>query len=118
MPAPESGTFNAGLDAVDVMAKVPDELPTEVGENVVLKLTLWPGLNVTGKLTALVLKPAVAPIAETVTLAPPELVSVSARVWELPTVVLPKERLAALGVSWLAPTPVPDNGKLRVVPLL
>ena len=80
MPAPESGTFKAGLDAVDVMARIPFELPAEVGENVVLKLTLWPGLKVTGKLTALVLKPEVAPTAEMVTLAPPELVSVSARV--------------------------------------
>ena len=62
------------------MARVPVELPAEVGENVVLKLTLCPGLKVTGRLTALVLKPEVAPIADTVTLAPPELVSVSARV--------------------------------------
>ena len=79
-PAPDRGRFNAGLDAVDVMARVPAELPADVGENVVLKLTLWPGLKVTGKFTVLVLKPEVAPIAETVTLAAPELVSVSARV--------------------------------------
>lgn len=110
-PAPERDTFRAGLDAVDVMARVPVELPAEVGENVVLKLTLCPGPKVTGKLTALVLNEEVAPTAEIVTLAPPELVRVSTRVWEPPTVVLPNERLVALGVSWptLAPTPVPDS---------
>jgi hypothetical protein len=106
------------LDALDVIARFPVTLPAEVGAKVVLKLTLWPGLSVIGKLTALVLKPVVAPIAETITLAPPELVSVSARVWELPTVVLPNEKLAILGVSWPVLTPVPDSGTLIVVPLL
>ena len=79
-PVPDSGTFSVGLDAFEAIARLPATAPAEVGEKVALKLTLCPGLNVTGKLTPPELKPEVAPIDETVTLAPPEFVSVSARV--------------------------------------
>jgi hypothetical protein len=86
VPVPESGTFRAGLDAVDVMAKLPLTLPPDVGENVTLKLTLWPAPKVIGKLKPLALNPEpVALTAEIVTLAPPELVRISASVWDLPT---------------------------------
>ena len=40
VPVPESGTFRAGLDALDVMARLPLALPPDVGENATLKLTL------------------------------------------------------------------------------
>jgi hypothetical protein len=57
-----------------------------VGENVALKLTLWPAPKVIGKLKPLAVKPEpVALAAEIMTLVPPELVRVSASVWELPT---------------------------------
>lgn len=86
VPVPESGTFRAGLDALDVMARLPLTLPPDVGENMTLKLTLWPTLKVVGKLKPLALNPEpVVVAAEIVTLARPELVRVSASVWDLPT---------------------------------
>jgi hypothetical protein len=81
VPVPESGTFRAGLDALDVMARLPVALPPDLGENVALKLTLWPAPNVIGKLKPLAVKPEpVALAAEIMTLVPPELVRVSVRV--------------------------------------
>ena len=56
----------------------------------------------------------VALAAEIVTLEPPELVSISVIVWELPTWMLPKERLAGAGESWPEVIPVPETGRLTV----
>ena len=49
-----------------------------------------------------------------VTLDPPELVSVSDKVWLLPTCTLPKLRLVAVAVSDPGVTPVPDSGTFNV----
>jgi hypothetical protein len=85
-PVPDSGTFRAGLDAFEVISRLPlTELP-DVGAKVTLKLTLWPALKFVGKVDPLALKPEpVALAAEIVTLDPPELVKVSVSVCELPT---------------------------------
>ena len=48
------------------------------------------------------------------TLVPPVLVTVSERGWLLPTITLPKLRLAGLGDTVPAEIPVPDNGKVSV----
>ena len=86
VPVPESGTFRAGLDALEVMARLPLALPPDVGENATLKLTLWPAFNVIGKFKPLAVNAELEePAAEIMTLVPPELVRVSDRVWELPT---------------------------------
>jgi hypothetical protein len=115
MPVPDRGTFRAGLDAFEVIARLPLTLLPEVGANVVLRLTLWPAFRVIGKLKPLTLNPEpVALAAEMVTLAPPELVMVSARVWEVPTWTLPKPRLAGLVVSWPEVAPVPETGNVTV----
>ena len=72
----------------------------EVGAKVTLRLALWPGFKVIGKFMPLALNPEpVALAAEIVTLAPPELVRVSASVVVLPVVTFPKLRLAGLVVS-------------------
>lgn len=84
-PAPDSGTFRDGLDALDAIVMPPLTVPDDVGENATLKLTLWPALKVIGRLKPLGVKLDVAPTAEIVRLAPPEFVRVSANVWELPT---------------------------------
>jgi hypothetical protein len=85
-PVPESGTLREELDAFEVIARLPLTVPPDVGLKVTLKLTLWPTLKVVGKVKPLAVKPEpVALAAEIVTLAPPELVSVSVIVWELPT---------------------------------
>ena len=50
----------------------------------------------------------------TVTLEPPELVSVSDSVWPFPTCTLPKLRLVAVAVSDPGVTPIPESGTLNV----
>jgi hypothetical protein len=85
-PVPDSGTFEAGLDAFDAIARFPLTLLPEVGVKVTLKLTLWPTVRVIGRLKPLAVNSEpVTLAAEIVTLAPPEFVRVSASVWELPT---------------------------------
>ena len=86
--------------ALEVMAKLPVTLPPAVGENCVLKLTLWPAVSVVGKVKLLTLNPEpVVLAAEIVTLVPPELVRVSVREPLLVVVTLPKPRLAGAEVS-------------------
>jgi hypothetical protein len=110
VPVPASGTLREGFDALEVTVRPPLMLAADVGKNATVKLTLWPGFKVTGKLKPVALKLEVAPAAEIVTLAPPEFVRVSARVWLLPTRTLPNPRLAGLAVSRPGVTPVPDSG--------
>lgn len=99
VPVPESGTFKAEFEALDVIARLPLALLPEVGAKLTLMLILWPAFKVMGKLM-LALNPAPEVLAaEIVTLAPPELVMVSARVLVLPVVIFPKFRLAGLVVS-------------------
>ena len=95
-----SGKFSAEFAALEVMAKLPVTAPPAMGENFVLKLTLWPAVSVVGKLKPLTLNPEpVVPAAEIVMLVPPELVRVSVREPLLPVVTLPRLRLAGVGVS-------------------
>ena len=114
-PVPARGTLSAAFDAFDVMARLPLTALPVVGAKVTLKLTLWPALTLSGTLKPLALKPVpVALAAEIVTLEPPELVSVSVIVRELPTCTLPKARLDGDGVSWPDVIPVPDTGNMTV----
>ena len=100
MPVPVSGTFSVEFPALEVMAKLPVTAPPAVGENFVLKLTLWPAVSVVGKVKPLRLNPEpVVLAAEIVTLVPPELVRVSVREPLLPVVTLPKPRLNGAEVS-------------------
>jgi hypothetical protein len=78
----------------------PFTLAADCGVNTALKFTLAPGLSTTGTLTPLMLNPApVAVACEMVTLDPPVLVSEFAKVTLIPTLALPKARLAGLEVS-------------------
>ena len=100
MPVPVSGTFSMEFAALEVMAKLPVTAPPAVGENFVLKLTLWPAVRVAGKVKPLRLNPEpVALAAEIMTLVPPELVRVSVREALLPVVTLPKPRFVGVDVS-------------------
>jgi len=99
MPVPVSGTFSAELAALDVTAKLPVTLALAVGENFMLKLTLWPAVSVVGKVKPLTLKPEPVALAEEiVTLVPPELVRVSVSEPLPPVVTLPKPRLEGADV--------------------
>lgn len=114
-PVPARGTLRAELDAFDVMARLPLTALPDAGVKVTLKLTLCPALTVAGKVKPLAVKPVPEALAaEIVTLEPPELVSVSVIVWELPTWTLPKARLDGDGMSWPDVIPVPDTGNLTV----
>jgi hypothetical protein len=53
-------------------------------------------------------------VALMVTLDPPELVSVSDKVWLLPTCTLPKLRLVAVAVSDPGASPDPESGIPRL----
>jgi len=100
VPVPESGTVKAELEALDTTVMPPFTLAADCGVNTALKFTLAPGLSTTGTLTPLMLNPApVAVACEMVTLDPPVLVSEFAKVTLLPTLALPKARLAGLEVS-------------------
>jgi len=80
-PVPERGMLKLEFDPLEVIVRLPLTLPGEVGENVTLKLTPWPALRVTGKLRPLTLYPEILKLAaEIMTLAPPELVTVSVNV--------------------------------------
>jgi hypothetical protein len=116
MPVPVSATFSAEFAALEVMAKLPVTAAPAVGENFVLKLTLWPAVSVAGKVKPLRLNPEpVVLAAEIVTLVAPELVRVSVREPLLPVVKLPKFRLAGAEVSCPGVTPpVPDTGEVMV----
>jgi len=115
MPVPDRGTFRAGLDAFEVIARLPLAPLPDVGANATLKLALWPAFKVIGKLKPLrVNAEPVALAAEMVTLAAPELVIVSTSVWEVPTWTLPKPRLGEFAMSWPEVAPVPETGNVIV----
>jgi len=115
-PVPDSGTFSEALDAFDVIAMLPLTAVPEVGAKTILKVTLWPTLRVVGKVKPLAVKPApVVLAAEIVTLDPPELVSVSVFVCELPTGTLPKARLVGLVASWPDVLAVPESDRVTVL---
>jgi hypothetical protein len=96
---PESGTVRVELEALEATVMPPLALPADCGAYTALKFTLAPGLSTTGTLSPLMLNPApVAVACEIVTLDPPVLVIEFAKVTLLPTLALPKARLAGLEV--------------------
>ncbi len=57
VPVPESGIFKVGLDAFEVIARLPLALPADWGVKMTLKVTLCPDVSVTGGLRPLMLNP-------------------------------------------------------------
>ena len=57
VPVPESGIVSVGLDAVEVIVRLPLTLPAEAGVNVTVKVALWPAASVTGAAIPLRLNP-------------------------------------------------------------
>src|ERR1022692_329281 len=93
----------------------PFTLTADCGVNTALKGTLAPGLSTNGTLSPLMLNPApVAVACEIVTLDPPVFMSEFAKVTLLPTLALPKARLAGLEVSGPAAVPVPESETVKV----
>ena len=81
MPVPLSATVTVELEALEVTVIAPVAFVAEDGANIVVKVTLAPGLSTNGKFSPLTLKPVPVTVAcEIVTLAAPVLVSESVRV--------------------------------------
>ncbi len=85
-PVPESGMLRLGLEALEVMLRLPLAAPLVVGEKSMVNEVLWPAVSVNGKDKPLKLNPVpLAVAAEIVRLVPPVLVSVSDKLVLLPT---------------------------------
>jgi len=94
VPVPDTGIVNVALDAVEVIVTLPLAAPADCGVNETLTVALCPAARVKGAVAPLNVNPVpVTAIAETVTLAPPEFVTVSECVCLFPTVNVPKSRL-------------------------
>jgi hypothetical protein len=110
-----SGTARVGLEASELIVRLPLKLPDVGGVEFRFRLALCPAANVMGVAIPLKLKPVpvtAAPLM--VTLEPPILVTVAVCFWVLPTCTMPK-------TTGLEPTPsIPaveteaDNPRLRV----
>jgi hypothetical protein len=74
-----------GFPPLEVTLTLPLTAPLTLGAKVAVNGVLWPGFNVTGKLSPLKLNPApLALAAEMVRLDPPELVRVPLSGFEVP----------------------------------
>src|SRR5215468_8248986 len=112
-----SEAFEASL----AMFTVPVLLPPEVGANTTLKFVLCPGARDSGRVNPDTVKPGPEPEAcDTVTVEPPELVSVSGWVWLVPTGTLPKLSVGEPAASVPAITALAESPifKLALVALL
>lgn len=107
---PESGKLSVEFEASLTMERLPLAGPPDCGLNLTLNVALCPAATVFGRVMPLMINPVGAFACVMVTPRPPELVTVSCRVCELPTCTLPKLKDAGLGVSVPAVAPVPDNG--------
>ena len=97
VPTPETGTVNVASEALEARVRLPFEVPDVEGANCTLKLALCPTARVAGALMPVRVYPAPLILArEILTLALPVFVTVPKIVWVLPTVTLPKLRLARL----------------------
>ena len=81
-PVPDRGILSVGLEALLVRERVPFAAPADCGAKTTLKLgLLWPGAKVKGKFKPFrVNRLPVTAACVTVTLEPPELVTVPAKV--------------------------------------
>ena len=81
-PVPERAMLSVGLEALLVREREPLAAPADCGANTTLKLgLLWPGAKVKGRFKPFMVNPLpVTAACVMVTLEPPELVRVSARV--------------------------------------
>jgi hypothetical protein len=79
---------------------VPLTEPAAEGAKVVVKVTLWPGFKLVGRVSPVIVKLALLTLAcEIVTVDPPVFVSVSGKEALLPACTLPKPRLAGFADS-------------------
>jgi hypothetical protein len=107
---PDNGMVRLGLDAFEVMVRLPLADPEAIGANVKAKLVLCPALKVRGVLIPPSVKPdPLTATCEIVMLDGLELVTVSESVCVLPTVTLPQFKLAGFEPREPAAIPLPES---------
>jgi hypothetical protein len=86
VPHPLCTIVSVGFDPFELTVMDPVVLLAVCGANVVLKVRLWFGVSVVGRIRPLMLKPVPASVIwEIVTLEPPMLVRATHWLWLLPT---------------------------------
>jgi len=115
-PVPDNGMVRLGLDASELMLMLPLADPDAIGAKAKVKLVLCPAPKVRGVLIAPSAKPG-PPTAtcEIVMLDELELVTVSASDCVLPTVTLPKFKLAGFEPRDPAAVPLPESEIVAVL---
>lgn len=110
-PEPLRAIESAEFDALLAMVMFPEALPVVAGANCAVNVAPWPAEITSGVVRPMMLKPVPVVVApETVTLAFPELLSVTVCLPVLPTVTAPKTALAGVALKVeLCVTPLPDN---------
>jgi hypothetical protein len=97
---PESAMFNGLPEPSLVSATFPLTAPIAVGLNVTLKVALCPGARIAGTVKPEMAKPVPVAVAWLmVRLVPPVLLTVSVRVWLIPTCTFPNAILAGAAVK-------------------
>ena len=115
-PVPDNGMVRLGLDASEVMLMLPLADPDAIGAKVKVKLVLCPALKVRGVLIPPSAKPdPLTATCEIVMLDELELVTVSASDCVLPTVTLPKFKLAGFEPRDPAAVPLPESEIVAVL---
>lgn len=99
VPVPESATLSGEFAASETTARMPLAEPAAAGVKVAVKLTLWAGARVMGKVSPEMENPAETFACEIVTGDPPVFVNASHRLAVLPTCTLPKARLLGFALS-------------------
>src|SRR5579883_657946 len=115
MPVPESGiAVVAASGSLLEIVSVPPAAPRAVGANVTLTVTDAPGSTVNAEEGA-ILKPALAAMEATFSVALPSLVTVTMRLADWPTVTFPNASAfgATLIWAWPGSTPTPSSARLK-----
>ena len=104
VPVPESATLSGEFAALETTVRVLLAAPAAAGVKVAVKVTLWVGAKVIGKVRPAIENPAPERFAcEIVTEDPPVFVNASYKLAVFPTCTLPKARLNGDALS------VPDG---------
>ena len=113
----KSEIVSVAFEALLLIATLPATLPDADGANVTFSVADAPGLRMSPVEIPFAVNPAPEiETLETVTLEPPELVTVTACVLVLPTITFPKFKLELLGLSRPSALTVSVAALLVVVP--
>jgi hypothetical protein len=111
VPVADSDTLTFALEALDASVSVPLAVPADFGAKETESVRLCPAARVCEVVKPPRLNPAPVTVAEEiVTVEPPELVTVSYRIWLLATWILPKFMLEGLAARKPGGAGVPETG--------